>query len=343
MNGTSFRPQPNGLDTGHRLGPDAQRCLSELAQSIGFNAEVAHACAEMGILVLGSVSVRFSAKDVDEDSSWMLIVQDHPEVQAVSLTASTLERVMRINGVVASLQSAAIGLDENETLELVLHSKMMPRDANLLTLTLSSALLLWQQCIAQAELESEPQTPHGTQAQSLESLQADIAKLDDLSPQETAVLSNTLLLAGGIDIASTDKLPLDAALSQKLWPFLIAQGVTLAAAQKMAQSGQMQVNGISLTVLADGVGEACIFIADLKHADTDIDIQYLKSALSVSSMLMKTCQASVVRWSDSTGIALRCSWPLLSASRLAGILDHLQKLAMTLGGAFSAPSLLHSH
>jgi hypothetical protein len=343
MNNDSTKPSLEGSASCSQLSSDAKRCLVELAQDIGFTAETAAATAELGVLVLGSVIVYFSTIDVGEDSAWTLVVQDlNQEDRKASLDAAMLERFVRINGAIATLQSAAFGLASNETLELVFRSKMMSRQVNFLTITLASSLLLWKQCTAQAVSISQPQAEQTNPAQSLESLQAEILKIDDLNPQENAIINNTLL-ASGIDIHNVTNAKLDAALSQKLLPFVTSQGIALELANQMVQSGHLHIHGVSLTVLSDGIGEECIFIADLKHSDKDSEIQYLKTALSMSSVLMKTCQTSVARWGNSISLVLRCQWPLVSADALADILDNLHKLALTFGGAFTAPSLHHSH
>jgi hypothetical protein len=325
------------------LSPDAQRCLSELAQDIGFSVETAHACAELGVLVLGHVVVYFSAIDISEDSAWTLVVQDiDPEVRKASLDAPTLERFMRINGSIACLQSAGFGLGPNEVLELVFHSKIMPRQVDMLTILLASSLLLWTQSTIEVANPSPSRMGQEDSARTLESLQNEIAELADLTAHESAIISNALL-ASGVDIASTVTGNLDVALSQKLLPLVTAQGISTASANEMVQSGRMRIQGVSLTVLPDGIGEECIFVAELKHSPKNLDITDLQTALSVSSVLMKTSKASVAYWGNSSSIVLRCQWPLASADLLADILDNLCKLSLTFGTAFTSPNLQSVH
>jgi hypothetical protein len=343
MNADSPKPAAHGVESAPQLSLDAKQCLLELVEDIGFSFEAAEAAAEQGMLVLGSVVVYFFAVDAIGDSAWTLVIQDiNPEVRKASLDADMLGRYMRINGTLASLQSAAFGLGKNEILELVFHSKMMPRQVNLLTIALASSLLLWRQCTAAVENVSQKNAPPENQAHSLESLEDEIANLNDLNLQESAFISNTLS-ASGVDIADAVTAKLDIALSQKLLPFVTAQGISTALAKEMAQSGRMRIHGVSLKVLSDGIGEECIFVADLKHSYQDSDITYLKAALSASSILMKSYQASVARWGNNASIVLRCQWPLISAEVLTDILDNLYKLAVTFGTTFISPNLHHFH
>jgi hypothetical protein len=326
-----------------KLSPDAQRCLSELAQDIGFSVETANACAQLGVLVLGHTVVYFSATDTSEDSAWTLVVQDiDPEARKTSLDAPTLERFMRINGSIACLQSAGFGLGPNKVLELVFHSKIMPRQVDMLTITLASSLLLWAQCTAEVSNITSSQGNQENSIQTPESLQSEIAKLTDLTTHEAAIISNSLL-ASGVDIASTVTGNLDIALSQKLLPFVTAQGISTASANEMVQSGRIRFQDASLTVLSDGIGEECIVVADLKHSPKGSDITYLQAALSISSVLMKASKASVAYWGNSSSIVLRCQWPLASAVLLADILDNLCKLSLTLNTTFTSPNLQSVH